>query len=118
MHDVCACCDTCCDDEHANHCLIHLTCIIPPICPIALPSDKLKEKQDKAAAKDKETIERWEEFWLDREHNGRFSNFVLKKIAKKEEIILRGSHANKVIEALVTEEFLKKEALKKRLVQT
>jgi hypothetical protein len=74
----------CCDDEHANHCLIHLTCIIPPIGPIALPSNKLKEKQDKAAAKDKETIERWPELFDDRKQNKRFNIWVLKKIAQKQ----------------------------------
>jgi hypothetical protein len=71
-------------DEHANHCLIHLTCIIPPIGQKALPPDELKKNQDEAAAKDKDTIERWEELFDDRKQNKRFNFWVLKEIAQKQ----------------------------------
>ena len=89
----------------------HVTCIIPPIGSKALTPDGLKEKQAKGDAEDQETIKRWREFWLDREQNGRFSNWVLKEIAGKEEIKLHGAFLHLDIEALLQAKYEKLERL-------
>ena len=77
-------------DEHANHCHIHLTCIVPPIGSKALSSQQLAEKHQKDDEQCRDLIANWRQHWQERKENGLFTVHVLNEICKAQKISFPG----------------------------